>query len=320
MAERSSGLRARVSWDLHLGNVVLLEARPHIRRHRVQSRAALHRRNQRHGLRVHRHHGSRSAAARLALRQRLSAAHGRLTGLPLLASTRSIGQLVRAKVALIRLRQPQLSHHVRLRQHMSFEHYLALAERLRGQGASLLAAMTGLSGSGKSTVRCVWPSASAASGSGRRRAQASVRLRIIMASGAASTRRKRNARTYATWRSVHRRHRARVPVIIDAASLRRDERLAPRPGAQLGANFALIVCSAPTEVLRARVAARAAAGTDPSEADLAVLERNSRGTKRPGPTRSVGHHVDTAQGLARIEANCDRLGTALLAAAATDDS
>ncbi len=51
--------------------------------------------------------------------------------------------LVRAKVALIRLRQPQLSHHVRLRQHTTFEHYLLLAERLREPGCPAVIAMGG---------------------------------------------------------------------------------------------------------------------------------------------------------------------------------
>jgi predicted kinase len=90
---------------------------------------------------------------------------------------------------------------------------------------------------------------------------------------------------------------------------------------ELGANFALIVCSAPTEVLRARVAARAAAGADPSEANLAVLERQLAWYEAPGADEEAwAHHVDTAQVLAQIEATCDRLGTALLAAAPTHDS
>jgi len=249
---------------------------------------------------------------------------GDYTGLPLLRFYAVYRALVRAKVALIRLRQPQLSHHVRLREHMSFEHYLALAERLRGQGASLLAAMTGLSGSGKSTVAlCL------AERVGGVRIRSDVErkrlfgLESSMASGGSIYSADANAKTYARLEKCAQGGvAARVPVIIDAASLRRNERLRFRDLArELGAHFALIVCSAPTEVLRARVAARAAADTDPSEADLGVLERQLAWYEAPGADEEAwAHHVDTAQGLAQIEATCDRLGTALLAAPATHDS
>jgi predicted kinase len=108
---------------------------------------------------------------------------------------------------------------------------------------------------------------------------------------------------------------ARVPVIIDAACLRRAERLRFRDLAgELAARFALVVCSAPVEVLRARVAARAATGTDASEADLAVLERQLGWYEAPAADEQAWtHHVDTAQHMAQVEATCERLGKALLA-------
>jgi aminoglycoside phosphotransferase family enzyme/predicted kinase len=326
MAERvQAGCVRECHGDLHLGNVVLLEGAPVIfdaiefnRELRcidvISDMAFAFMDLADHGL------------PRLAWRfvSAYLERTGDYTGLPLLRFYAVYRALVRAKVALIRLRQPQLSHHVRLRQHMSFEHYLALAERLRAQGASLLAAMTGLSGSGKSTVAlCL----SERVGGVRIRSDVERKrlfgLESSMASGGSIYSVDASAKTYARLEQCAQDGiAARVPVIIDAASLRRNERLRFRDLArELGAHFALIVCSAPIDVLRARVAARAAAGTDFSEADLGVLERQLAWYEAPGADEEAwAHHVDTAQGLEQIEANCDRLGTALLAAAATHDS
>jgi hypothetical protein len=66
-------------------------------------------------------------------------------------------------------------------------------------------------------------------------------------------------------------------VIVDAAFLRRAERRAFEALAQeLGVPFTILACRADEAVLRRRVAQRAAAGCDPSEADLAVLEHQLR--------------------------------------------
>ncbi len=71
--------------------------------------------------------------------------------------------------------------------------------------------------------------------------------------------------------------RAGYPVLVDAAFLQRAEREAFGALArEEGVPFALIACEAPPDVLRRRVAARAAAGGDASEAGLAVLERQIR--------------------------------------------
>jgi predicted kinase len=67
---------------------------------------------------------------------------------------------------------------------------------------------------------------------------------------------------------------AGYPAIVDAAFLRQQERERLRAVAdELGVPFAILDCQAPMAVLRGRVAARSAAGSDPSEADVAVLER-----------------------------------------------
>jgi uncharacterized protein len=88
--------------------------------------------------------------------------------------------------------------------------------------------------------------------------------------GAAATR-----RTYARLHEVARiAVSAGWPTIVDAAFLRRAER-AQFAGlaAELGAPFAIVDCRAGMSLLRRRVAARQAAGSDASEADIAVLER-----------------------------------------------
>lgn len=67
---------------------------------------------------------------------------------------------------------------------------------------------------------------------------------------------------------------AGYPVIVDAAFLRRAERDAFRALAtDLHVPFTILHCTAPDERLRERVAARTASLADPSEADVAVLER-----------------------------------------------
>ena len=61
-------------------------------------------------------------------------------------------------------------------------------------------------------------------------------------------------------------------VIVDATFLRRSERDPfSRVAAQHGARFAILDCVAPEQVLRERIAARAAENRDASEANLEVL-------------------------------------------------
>nr|HET7859294.1 AAA family ATPase [Caldimonas sp.] len=68
--------------------------------------------------------------------------------------------------------------------------------------------------------------------------------------------------------------RAGWPTIVDAAFLRRDERAAfAALATELGVPFAIVDCRAALPLLRERVRTRAVAGGDPSEADVAVLER-----------------------------------------------
>lgn len=67
---------------------------------------------------------------------------------------------------------------------------------------------------------------------------------------------------------------AGYPVIVDAAFLHRRERDAFRAlASELSVPFTILHCHADPQQLRERVLRRSAAGTDPSEASLAVLAR-----------------------------------------------
>jgi predicted kinase len=64
-----------------------------------------------------------------------------------------------------------------------------------------------------------------------------------------------------------------MPVLVDATFVRREDRGIFRQAAtRLAIPIHVVRCTAPPAVLRQRIAARAQAGDDPSEANLAVLE------------------------------------------------
>jgi uncharacterized protein len=74
-------------------------------------------------------------------------------------------------------------------------------------------------------------------------------------------------------------------VIVDAASLRRDERKRFAALARdMGARFALVHCTAPVAVLKQRVASRLRSGTDASEATSDLLDRQPSYWERFDPS------------------------------------
>jgi predicted kinase len=76
---------------------------------------------------------------------------------------------------------------------------------------------------------------------------------------------------------------AGYPVVVDATFLSRSWREAFRDIARdHGARFALVGCTAPLEMLRARVDGRSREGTDASEAGHAVQERQLAGVEPLG--------------------------------------
>ena len=196
-------------------------------------------------------------------------------GLALLRSYAVYRALVRAKIALIRLHQPRVPQHVRLREHTSFEHYLQLAERLWRPGPRVLAVMTGLSGSGKSTVaQCL------ASALGGVRIRSDVERKRLHGmgpqdvSGGSIYSEAETVRTYERLAALATEAlEAGVPAVIDAACLKLTERRRFRTlAANCRATIMLVVCEAPDDTRRTRLLDRAAAATDASEATVEVME------------------------------------------------
>lgn len=163
--------------------------------------------------------------------------------------------------------------------------YLACAERiLQGCAAPRLLITSGLSGSGKSTLaRLLLASAGAI----RLRSDVERKRLFGLAALERSADRERVYGPDATRQTFERLAQcaraaleAGYPVIVDAAFLRRTEREAFRALAtELRLPFTILLCTADEASLRERVAARGASGTDASEADLDVLERQRRHTE-----------------------------------------
>ena len=187
--------------------------------------------------------------------------------------------VVRAKIGLIRAAQHDAAGRQDSRALHAYPHYLALAVCYTKPRRGAVIIMHGLSGSGKTTLT---QSLLAALGAVRIRSDIE-RKRLHGLDAAARTKSAPGAGIYspdATARTYgqlaqHARSIAAAgyPVIVDAAFLKRAQRAAFRALAQeLGVPFVIAIVTAPHDVLRARVAARAAQGGDASEADLEVLE------------------------------------------------
>lgn len=157
--------------------------------------------------------------------------------------------------------------------------YLRLAVRLADAGEPRLAITHGLPGSGKTFVSQHWLEQAGAvrvrSDVERKRLAglaplASSKDRVPGLYDSAAT-----TRTYERLLAVARVVlRSEYPAIVDAAFLRRDERAAFAALArETGVPFTIIDCRAAPEVLHERLVQRQAAGSDASEADVAVLER-----------------------------------------------
>ncbi len=201
--------------------------------------------------------------------------YGALEVFPFYACYRA---MVRAMVASIRLRQ--LAGEARAPALAEFRAYLRLAEGFTRPAPPLLLITHGVSGSGKSTA-----TAAILEAFGAVRLRSDVeRKRLyglgpLEASGSAVGggiyTAQASARTYARLEALAAMLLGfGVPVLVDATFPEREgrERFAEL-AASRGVPFVVLVCAAAPEALRARVAARAAGGTDAAEADLDVLER-----------------------------------------------
>jgi uncharacterized protein len=240
---------------------------------------------------------------------------GDYDGLALLRLYAVYRALVRAKVALIRQQQPQAAQHVRLREHTSFEHYLALAERLAMVGRGAIVVMTGLSGSGKSTVaRCLAEEIGGVTVRSDIERKRLFGIAPLASSGGAIYTAEATLRTYERLDALAATIvSAEVPVVVDAACLRRHERQRLHDlAAELGVSHLLAVCEAPADVLLARVRLRSTAASDPSEAGEEVLQRQFEWREALAEDEQADAIVfDTALDRQRVRRQCKGIARAL---------
>jgi hypothetical protein len=198
-----------------------------------------------------------------------------------------------------------------------FRSYVALAGALAAERRPALILMHGLSGSGKTTLSQALLEALGAlrlrSDVERKRLHGIddplARTGALIEGGIYSA--AAGERTYGRLAELARACLAEGwPVIVDAAALRRAERERFRVLArEAGAPFALVACNASREMLLRRVAERAARGSDASDADAAVLQRQLERIETPG--------VDEAGDLVQVDTNSEaglREGTARILA------
>ncbi len=192
-------------------------------------------------------------------------------GLSVLRTYRVYRALVRAKVTCIRLRQTAAGDPARRSLRRDYRRYLELAERLTRPSRPLMILMHGFSGSGKTVL-----SQQLVDLSGAVRVRSDVERKRLAGTVGKDELYGREAdhRTYARLAEAARWiHHAGHSVILDAASLRREQRdLLRRVAVERQAPFIILDVEAPAPVLRARIRERAASGRDASDADLAVLD------------------------------------------------
>jgi aminoglycoside phosphotransferase family enzyme/predicted kinase len=212
-------------------------------------------------------------------------ATGDFDAVPLLDHYRAYRAMVRAKVAAIRARQsaPDASP---TGPGSACEGYLRLAGDFGARAAPpVMVAMHGLSGSGKSVLSAVLAGAI-----GAVRVRSDVERKRLLGMAAADRSGAHGALYASAARDAvydrlaglaRRLLAAGQPVVVDASFLSRVQRERFRDLAHgAGAVFAIADLQAPEAVLRARLAARAARGTDPSDADEAVLDAQLRSQDR----------------------------------------
>ncbi|MFO0519262.1 MAG: AAA family ATPase [bacterium] len=219
--------------------------------------------------------------------------HGSLPGLRFYLCYRA---LVRAKVACLRLAQPQRDTAATAHLQQEEEGYVALAAEL-SRARPMLVITHGLSGSGKSRG-AAWlleriGAVRVRSDVERKRLAGLCALDRLGAGGAPDAGLYAAEATRRTYDRLEAFARSALdggfPVIVDAAFLQRPARERFRLLAErLQVPFAILSFDAPAAELRARVAARARSGQDASDAGPAILE----------------HQLATAQPLQPDEGGC----------------
>ena len=219
---------------------------------------------------------------------------GDYAGLPLLPYFEAYRALVRAKVAALRALQPACDDAVRTSALASVATYLDAAVARTHRPTPRLALTCGYSGSGKS-----WLARALAVRIEALHLRSDVeRKRLAGLEPLADSRSQPgsgiytvefNDRTYARLADGARDAlEAGMSVIVDAAFLRRGERARLLEVARAaGAPASILHCTAPFPLMRQRVERRALEGGDPSEAGLAVLERQPGDWEGFGPSEQA---------------------------------
>ncbi|MDX1377130.1 MAG: AAA family ATPase [Burkholderiales bacterium] len=219
--------------------------------------------------------------------------------------------MVRAKVALIRARQVGADAQAGSSALEDFARHVADAAAFAAPRAPALILTGGVSGSGKTTLA---QSLLEALGAVRVRSDIErKRLHGLDASARSGSAPGKGLYTPRATRATYARLAALArellpagfPVIADATFLHAAERA---PFAQLAreanARCMLLWCDAPLEVLHERIAARAAAGRDASEATLEVLAHQLETLEPPEPDADTVF-CDTAQAESLAEARAE---------------
>ena len=188
--------------------------------------------------------------------------------------------LVRAKVALLQHNETETSQTKKTQLYAQYIAYADLAERCLTQFRPVLILMHGLSASGKSTV-----AANLAEQHGCIHLRSDVeRKRLHKLDPLADSLSEANSGIYTA--SANKKTYQRLfdlatialnsgyPVIIDAAFLQRKRRnYFQQLAVKSACPFLIVHCEANRDILEARIIARAQRGDDPSEATLAVLNK-----------------------------------------------
>ncbi|HHH35916.1 MAG TPA: aminoglycoside phosphotransferase [Gammaproteobacteria bacterium] len=209
---------------------------------------------------------------------------GDYEGLPLLPYYLAYRAMVRAKVARIRLAQPDLDQETRRRAQEEFRTYLSLAEGYARPPRPALLITHGLSGAGKTTV-----TQPLLERLGAVRIRSDVERKRLFGLDSSTHKAVAPGRDIYSAAASERTYRrlaelaatvieAGYPVIVDATFLKRAERESFRRLAKrLRVPFVILHCHAPLPLLRQWIRERQAAGSDASDADLAVLEHQLAG-------------------------------------------
>lgn len=200
---------------------------------------------------------------------------GDYAGLQVLNYYKAYRAMVRAKVALLRLTQPDVSDAERQQTLIRYEGYARLAESYTTIPSRFGLVMVGISGSGKSALAT---SLVETFGAIRLRSDIERKRLFDIGSGAEQATLYSEQATEQTYARLGMLGAsvlaAGFPVIIDATHLKASHRHKTREQVELqGAPCLLLHCEAPIEVIERRIEARQSEGQDPSDADTAIARQ-----------------------------------------------